>query len=331
MVIYLPVFLCKILCFYSLFIKVKKSTERLLRTHIKNILSEIFDYEKKDIDEMDDVYTGAVYLSSEHPITLDELQKRSTVNVQLSNRADASATNTEYIYRIKTKKPLYKRGKSSLLGGLDLEDFLDDIDISGKESKKPKINVDDFSGYFTYHSTFQELYAVINPADIISFKLIGGFAKYDKHPHDKPSIELSEKTDDFLYSYISGTILHKTLTPEIFEELKPFKPKGPVKIYKGIEEVQIRHSSAVKPPYKTGQKIEVKFNHMTSWSINPLIARRFIDDYPSTQPFVIEMVAQPESIVVDVRTLPKEYYHTNQREIIMSPGDYVFKIVWAGK
>ena len=55
------------------------------------------------------------------------------------------------------------------------------------------------------------------------------------------------------------------------------------------------------------------------------------DDYPSSIPFVVMMVAKPEDILVDVRLLPNEYYHTNQREIIMMPNvDYEFKIIWEG-
>jgi hypothetical protein len=34
---------------------------------------------------------------------------------------------------------------------------------------------------------------------------------------------------------------------------------------------------------------------------------------------------------VDVRMLPRQYYHTNQREIIMSPGNYTYKIIWKGE
>jgi hypothetical protein len=43
------------------------------------------------------------------------------------------------------------------------------------------------------------------------------------------------------------------------------------------------------------------------------------------------MIAKPENVVVDVQKLPKEYYHSNQREMILNKGIYKFKIVWAAK
>jgi len=78
-------------------------------------------------------------------------------------------------------------------------------------------------------------------------------------------------------------------------------------------------------------KIDVEIPHLTSWSRNPLIARRFVDEYPSSQPFVVEMIAQPQDMLVDVQMLSKQYYHTNQREIIMKPGKYTYRIVWEGR
>jgi len=69
----------------------------------------------------------------------------------------------------------------------------------------------------------------------------------------------------------------------------------------------------------------------TSWSTNILIARRFIDDFPSSTPFVASMIVDPKDILVDVQMLPEQYYHTNQREIIMLPGEYEYKLVWNGK
>jgi hypothetical protein len=314
---------------------VKPNTEKYIRNHVRNILKEIFDYKEKDIDEMDDVYTGAVYVHSKTPLTLSDLKKHETIPARMHNRADASDVDSEYIYRLKTRKPLFKKERSSMMGFLDDYDFdpFDENPTPEKErkSKKPTMDSEDFSGYFAYHSTFQELYATIKTKDIVEFKLIGGFVKYDKNVPGKLNIEVSDKTDSFLYSYISGAIKHESLTPEIFEELKKFKPTVPTKIYKGIEEVQMRHYSESKPPYKLGQIITINFPHMSSWSTNPLIARRFIDEYPSSPPFVVEMVAQPENMVVDVQMLPKEYYHTNQREIIMNQGQYTFKIVWERK
>ena len=81
---------------------------------------------------------------------------------------------------------------------------------------------------------------------------------------------------------------------------------------------------------KKGQEITSNFVLPTSWSTNILIARRFIDHYPSTPPFVIMMDVEPKDVLVDVQKLPREYYHTNQREIIILPGRYNYKIVWEG-
>jgi hypothetical protein len=175
------------------------------------------------------------------------------------------------------------------------------------------------------------LVAHIKTKDITDFRYIGGFVKYDKELPKKLKTKISKETDSFLYSYISGQIIHKKATPEIIEELKQFKPTSSIKIYKGIEEVQIEHQTKVFPPYKKGQVINSKIPHYTSWSSNILIARTFIDEYPSTPPFVVTMTAEPKDILVDVRMLPRQYYHTNQREIIMSPGNYTYKIIWKGE
>lgn len=279
---------------------------------------EIVDYDEPDYDMKE--YSGPVYLYTDKPATKEDIDK---YRIYMYNRADASDTQSEYIYQIKLKKPLYKK---------DLDffgfDSMDDI-LSGK---KVPDKTSEYSGYFYNAITSEILVKITNPEDIISFKLIGGFIKYDKNYPEKVNIELSEETEDFLYSYIGGTILHKKLTPQIKKELEQFKPKESIKIYKGIEEVQIKYNSNIKPPYHKGQIIKANFSHFTSWTTNVLIARRFIDDYPSSTPFVVMMIAKPEDILVDVRLLPGEYYHTNQREIIMMPNaDYEFKIVWEGQ
>ena len=74
-----------------------------------------------------------------------------------------------------------------------------------------------------------------------------------------------------------------------------------------------------------------KFDYSTSWTTNILTARRFIDEYPSSTPFVVTMIVEPKDILVNVEMLPDRYYHTNQREIILLPGKYSYKIIWEGK
>jgi len=124
----------------------------------------------------------------------------------------------------------------------------------------------------------------------------------------------------------------KDLTQDIVDELKPFRPTKSLKIYKGIEEVQIRYFSKDKPPYKKGQLVTSNFYKMaTSWTTNILVARRFVDEYPSSPPFVIIMEVKPDDVLVDVQKLPTQYYHTNQKEIIVLPGKYEYKIVWENK
>jgi len=298
-------------------------TEKHIRAQIRKILiKEIHDYARKEMEDLGDIYNGYTYFHSKIPVELSDIQKNQTLVTDLVNRADASGTDSEYIYRIKTKKPLYKKEELGSYLGFD-DDYL--------SPKKSKPNLEDFSGYFKYSRYTQEPISIIDTADISNFKYIGGFSKYDKHSPERimDADELSEDTERFLSSYIGGDIMHKPLTMAIWEELTPFRPKEPVKLYKGIEEVQIRHNSKIQPPYKAGQIIKVQFPHLTSWTTNPLIARRFIDDYPSSPAFVVEMIAKPENIVVDVQKLPEEYYHTNQREMIMDKGIYTFKIVWA--
>lgn len=279
---------------------------------------EIVDYKEPDYDIKE--YSGPVYLYTDKPATKDDIEN---YRIYMYNRADASDTQSEYIYQIKLKKPLYKKDVD-FFGFDSMEDILSGKKTPDKTSK--------YSGYFYKGITTEILVHISNPEDITSFKLIGGFRKYDKDYPKKLDIKLSEDTEDFLHSYIGGTILHKKLTPEIKKELEQFKPKLPIKIYKGIEEVQIKHNSLEQPPYHKGQIIKSNFSHFTSWTTNILIVRRFIDDYPSSIPYVVMMVAKPEDILVDVRLLPGEYYHTNQREIIMLPDkDYSFKIIWEGQ
>jgi len=192
------------------------------------------------------------------------------------------------------------------------------------------IDKNDYSGYFYADSITGEWRCKIEPGDITNFKEIGGFVKYDTHSPDKLDVELSEKTDNWLYSYISGSLRLDKLSQYTIDELKPFRPKEKLKIYKGIEEVQINFFSKEKAPYKKGQKITTDFGMATSWTTNVLIARRFVDDYPSSTPFVIEMTVEPKDVLVDVQKLPRQYYHTNQREIIVLPGKYDYRIVWEG-
>jgi len=42
------------------------------------------------------------------------------------------------------------------------------------------------------------------------------------------------------------------------------------------------------------------------------------------------MIVEPKDVLVDVQKLPRQYYHTNQREIIILPGEYEYKVVWDG-
>jgi len=283
---------------------------------------ELVDYKKQDFYEMEYEYNGPVYLYSNTPLTKDNINNG---RLYLYNRADASDTASEYIYQIKLKNSIYKKEGNSFFG-FDNFDF-DKLDSEDNmllgTTKKETI----YSGYFYYNLGDIQV-TITKPEDITSFKLIGGFVKYDKDKSDRLNIELSEETDRWLYLYISGSLKVPKLTQEIIDELEPFKSKEPIKIYKGIEEVQIKYYSNDNPPYKKGQVIESDFNHATSWTTNVLIARRFIDEYPSSTPYVVSMMAKPEDVLVNVKMLPKEYYHTNQREIIMQPGVYNYKIVW---
>lgn len=282
--------------------------------YIKTI--ELVDYKK--INYFDDIkeHSGPVYLYTDIPVDKDEIEN-GRYRIYLYNRADASDTESEYIYQIKLKKPLYKKEGNGFFGFFDWED-------------NDKIDLSKYSGYFYKSITDELLVKITNPEDILNFKLIGGFVKYDKSKTDRKNIKLSEKTNDWLYSYISGSMRVPAITQDIIDELKQFKNTEPIKIYKGIEEVQIKHHSEIAPPYKKGQIITSEFNFPTSWSTNILIARRFVDDYPSSTPYVISMIVDPKDILVNVQMLPKQYYHTNQREITLLPGKYTYKIIWEG-
>lgn len=280
---------------------------------------ELIGYKKDDFYDVDE-YDGPLYLYSNIPLDKNNINHG---RIYLYNRADASDTSSEYIYQIKLKNPLYKKNGN---GFLRFANLFDDINLDDKVSLKSEKKK--YSGYF-YHDILSEWQVKITkPEDILSFKYIGGFVKYDKNKIDKQHIQISEKTDDWLYSYISGSMRVPKLSQYIIDELKQFKNIEPIKIFKGIEEVQIKYYSEDKPPYKKGQKIISNFTHPSSWTTNVLIARRFIDDYPSSTPYVISMIANPEDVLVNVQMLQQQYYHTNQREIIMLPGKYTYKIVW---
>ncbi len=274
--------------------------------------NEIVDYNYISNYELDTIteYHGNLYLYSDIQLKLEELDDYVTCDFR--NRADASDTKSEYIYQIKTKYPIYKKDFS-----------IDIFDENSRISKEPN------SGYIQKNWITNDVMCYVKKSDITSFRLIGGFAMYDKGEQlKKLDIKLSEETEDFLFSYIGGSTLnYKTLTNNIIKELEPFKEKIPIKIYKGIEEVQIKHMTVESPPYKKGQILNSNFTHLSSWSKNILIARRFVDDYPSSQPLVITRVCYPHEVLVDVTMLPKQYYHTNQREIIMKPGTYTYKIL----
>lgn len=274
------------------------------------LYNEIVDYKELyswDIEQLTE-YHDNLYYYSDKKIELSDFD--DMIRCDFHNRADSSDTNSDYIYQIKTKYHIYKKSEFSF----DNEDM-----------KEPN------SGYFKKDWITSQWFAWVKKSDVISFKFIGGFAKYDKNISKKLDIKLSEETEDFLYSYIGGTILHKKLTNDIKKELSQFKQNEPFIVYKGIEEVQIKQYSDENPPYKNGQIITFDFNHLTSWTKNILIARRFIDDYPSSQPFVISNVIYPNQVLCDVTMLPGQYYHSNQREIILLPGKYQYKIIWVGE
>jgi len=279
---------------------------------------EIVDYKETDFDDIDE-YDGFLYAYSDKPLNKKNVNKAIIFPY---NRADASDTASEYIYQIKLKNPIYK--KTRLIDMIDDDDIFNGGNIIKDDHSK-------YSGYFLKNCFNDWQIYIEDVNDIISFKLVGGFVMYDKNKTNRLKIKYSDETDSWLYLYISGSLRLPKLTQKIIDELKQFRPTESIKIYKGIEEVQIVHSSKVDYPYKKGQRIESFFNYPTSWTTNILTAIRFIDDEPSTPPFVAVMTTSPDDILVDVQMLPKKYYHTNQREIIMLPGTYEYKLVWEVK
>ena len=286
---------------------------------------ELVDYNKPYFYDMDEEYNGPVYLYSDKPLTKDQIGEG---RIYLYNRADASDTSSEYIYQIKLKNPIQKKEGNGFFGfsNFNFDKFDDEDNKLLGITKKPK-EEKKYSGYF-YYVLGDIQVNITEPEDITNFKLIGGFVKYDKDKSGRLDIELSEKTNSWLYNYISGSLRVPKLTQDIIDELKEFKSKESIKIFKGIEEVQIRHTSEDQPPYKRGQVITSEFSYPTSWTTNMLIARRFIDDEPSSPPYVVSMTISPENVLANVKMLPKEYYHANQREIIVLPGSYEYKIIW---
>lgn len=279
---------------------------------------EIVDYKEQDFDDIDE-YDGFLYAYYNRQLSKKNINKAIIFPY---NRADASDTGSEYIYQIKLKKPIYKKRR--------LIDMIGDDEIFNDKN----INITDHSNYSGYFikNVFNDWQIHIEDVnDIVSFKLVGGFVMYDKNKTKRLRRKYSDETDSWLYSYISGSLRIPKLTQKIIDELKQFRPTEPIKIYKGLEEVQIVHSSEVDYPYKKGQTIKSNFNYPTSWTTNILTAIRFIDDEPSSPPFVAVMTASPDDILVDVQRLPTQYYHTNQREIIMLPGTYTYKLVWESK
>lgn len=97
-------------------------TEKHIREQVRKILlKELHDYAKKDMDELGDIYNGYTYFHSKTPIELSDVQKQDTLYTDLVNRADASGTDSEYIYRIKTKKPLYNKPELSDMMKWDID------------------------------------------------------------------------------------------------------------------------------------------------------------------------------------------------------------------
>ena len=288
----------------------------------------INEYKKLDLEPSrteDSIYHGPLFIHSNKPLTLQDLKGKKSITAEFNNILDACGEDSEYIYKIKTKHPLKNNnlefGNKFLLKGSNPFDESDD-------DKKEEKYSGDFGSFF---STMTQQ-ATVKVEDIIYFQKVGGFCSYDKEKIKRTDRKLKPNTEDFVSSHIQGsTLLRDKLTDDNIEDLKWTRPDKPIKIYKGIEEVEIKHLSSVKHPYKKGQTITATWNGPASWTTNPMIGRSFVDDYPSSQPFLIEMIAQPDQILMDTRKLNKLYYHTDQREITLLPGTYTFKIVWAGK
>lgn len=286
-----------------------------------NQLNEEIDYKDIDISDLEgDTYKGYSYLYSKTPINIKDIKRKEVITTQLSNRPEANNDIGNYIYLIKTKNPLDIRRKG-------FEFSIDDGDIF---DTKPKESTK-FSGYIKKEFITRETVVYIKTKDIIKFKLIGGFSKFDKNIPNKRDIKLSEDASSFLSTYMTGRILHNKLTPSIENELEKFKLNKTIKLYKGIEQVQLEHHTSQKDNYKVGDILLFEYPFFSSWSTNFLLAKRFIDEYPSSTPFVIEYTTLPEDILVDTRLLPEQYFISNQREVILKKNrEYKIKIIWKG-
>jgi hypothetical protein len=289
----------------------------------------INEYKKIDLEpnrNSDETYHGPLFIHSEEPLTLEEVKKMKSIKAKFHNKLDACDIDSEYIYKINTKHPIVNRNMEFNLKDTVKDASINPVPPKGDEEEEPS------SGTFSSFWSSMSQEAVIKTDDITYFKRIGGFCSYDKEKVKRQDRKLKEETEEFVSSFIQGaTLHHETLTDEIIEDLKWTRPDKPIKVYKGIEEVQIRFLlNSPEPPYKKGQTITAKWTGPASWTVNPMIGRAFIDDYPSSQPFLIEMIVEPDQVLMDTRKLSKLYYHTDQREITLLPGTYTFKIVWAG-
>lgn len=295
-----------------------------------NYLEFLNEYNKVDLTpdyKKDPSYHGPLFIHSRKPLTLEEIKKADKISVRFDNKLDACDTDSEYIYKIQTKYPIKNDNlEFSLSGTFDKNPF---DQLTSKEDKE------NYSGKFSSFFSSIEQTAHVKTKDITYFKKVGGFCSYDKASNDvkRQDNKLQPETEEFVSSFIQGSTLHhEKLTDDIIKDLEWTRPDKPLKIYKGIEEVELLYlQSSEKPPYKKGQTLTTIWNGPASWSINPMIARAFVDDYPSSTPMLIEMIVEPDQILMDTRKLSKLYYHTDQREITLLPGTYTFKIVWIGK
>ena len=281
-------------------------------------LNEGIGYEKIDISDLEgDTYNGYTYYYSNSPISFDDIKKDTKIVTSLINRAEANDDFGNYIYIVKTKYPLE----------IKRNDFSFDID-------NPLHNIDNpikYSGSIEKNFITRSTMCHIPTKDITKFKLISGFKKFDNNSPEKLDIIISDETDTFLSSYMTGRILHQKITPIVEKELSQFKLNKPIKLYKGIEEVQLHYHTPKDNNFEVKDVLPFTYPYFSSWSTNFLIAKRFIDDYPSTTPYVVEYIAQPDDILVDTRLLPNQYFMSDQREVILKRDkEYSMKIVWKG-
>lgn len=276
----------------------------------------------------DATYHGPLFIHSEEPLDLEDLKGQQNVKAKFHNKLDACDIDSEYIYKIMTKHPIRNKNME-----YTLKDTAKDASINPVPPKKGEQKEEPSSGTFSSFFSSMPQEATIKTDDITYFKRVGGFCSYDKEKVERQEKELEPETEEFVSSFIQGaTLHHEELTDDIIKDLKWTRPDKPIKVYKGIEEVQIRFLlNTPPPPYEKGQTITAKWTGPASWTVNPMIGRAFIDDYPSSQPFLIEMTVEPDQVLMDTRKLSRLYYHTDQREITLLPGTYTFKIVWAGK